>query len=170
MEKKEQIQTAFRQNLFSGDTDKILNTINSIREMGSSNIIEPLFDLYATNNNEKIKKAIFSLIIDIKAQENADIIVSLLHLNKYESLLKDYLSMCWQSNLDFSAHIDFFAKIIISKDFHTAFEAFTVVEECIQNTSNHQKEALIAEIKEGLATCPDENKELLATTIKMLAY
>jgi len=168
MEKKDNIQQTFRQDLFSGDTDKILKTIDSIRRLGSAQIIEPLFDLYATNKNEKVLKAIFSLVIDIKDQSNADVIIELLKKKKYDSKLKDFLSMCWQSNLDFSEYMEFLIDIILHKDLLTAFEAFTIIEENTKKLDETKNEKILNYLKNSIEKCPEENKELLASIITIL--
>lgn len=166
MEDLKKKQEDIKKKLFSGNEEIVIKTIKDLRQQGSTYIIEPLFDLYATTQNKTIKKEIFSIIIDINDQKNAETLASLLNKPKYTSSIKDFLSMCWQANLDFSQHISLFVEIMINADLEVAFEAFTVFEESLPKVSPDKKADIISFLKSNISG--NKNKELIYTAIKLI--
>lgn len=87
-------------------------------------------DLMATllkdPNDADTKKLYFDkLKKDANAVQQLIDALQIPQLEKYRITL---LTFCWESGADFSKHFIFFIDLVITSDFNTSFEAFTVIE------------------------------------------
>lgn len=132
--------------LFSGNEDLVIDTIEYIRNLSVFQDIESLLDLYITSSSKEIKTAIYKLLSDIKDISFVDTFVSIITKPKYQSILNELVSICWQNSLDFSPHIDVFVDLLLKGNIQIAIECFTVIEESLVNLTDKKR----LEIKEKL--------------------
>lgn len=158
----------FRIKLFSGREEIVLKTLKEVRKQGSSDLIEVLFDLYVTTQNTLIKDEIFEVIVDINDQKNAELITDLLKKSKYSRHIKDMLSMCWQTSLDFSDNVLFYADYLFNENIEVCIEAYTIVNECALDGNVAIINRIIDFLKDNIERCTNENKELIHGLIKDL--
>jgi hypothetical protein len=50
---------------------------------------------------------------------------------KFEKHQKELVMSCWESGLDFSAHLIFFANLVVNCEYPVALEAITVIDEML---------------------------------------
>lgn len=114
--------------LFSKETEKVLDALRFIRENGNIQYLPSLFELLAGTKNHLISEHIVSLFSGVKEAESVKFFVDALNNGTYRHIRKTILTSCWQSRLPFQNYLPLFVKIMMEEDWETAFEAFTVIE------------------------------------------
>jgi hypothetical protein len=80
----------------------------------------------------------------------------------------DVISSCWQSRLDFHAHLNTFATCFLYSDYQTSLEAFTVIEEMLWKSSNNQIESCKEILMKNDSKISDEKQPLYKELIKVI--
>jgi hypothetical protein len=114
--------------LFSASDQEVLSVIREIRSSGNAGLIPALISLYGSTPSKSVSLAIVSLVRDLKSQPAVPHLCPALEEINDTAKKRELVAVCWQSGLDFSAHLDTFLRIFIQGDYMTALEAFTVIE------------------------------------------
>lgn len=146
------IDEQIKKNLFSTNTDVVIDAIEAIKKKGNKFYIPILFDLLNSSPEDEIETAIKSLLGTVKDKESINGFMRAIEDDKYKSIRKSILIACWQNGLDFSTFLPVFVDLIIKEDWEVAFEAFTVIdnleflpgEEIINNSVSRIMDALPA--------------------------
>ncbi len=144
--------------LYDKDQTIVINTIRSLRDKGGVFIVEALIDTYFTTNDDTIKKEILDLFIDIKDQSISHIIVSKLNKYRNSDSLHNFLSILWQSSLQFD-NLDIFVDLFINANDLVALESITILEQNIVNTTKEQQ----SEFKRKILDAQDDFSEFKRT-------
>lgn len=67
-----------------------------------------------------------------KAQQ---FLVDLIGMKEYKKYRRELLMACWESGLDFSAHLIFFANVVATGEYLEALEAITIIDD-MQNIAD----------------------------------
>jgi hypothetical protein len=134
-------------DLFSGNTDLIVETIHSIKLSPHYELIDSLFDLYLTTQKQEIKTELFALFIDIKDKRFVEKLVQSLQKPKFATISKDLISISWQTGLDFCNHLELFIHKMIEGDDEQSIECFSVIESSIDDVSLEMKRKLVELLK-----------------------
>lgn len=165
-------------NLKSNDPEIVLQTIEEIRETGSSAQFSGLMELLNETENQDIKKHILTLFSELKSTDTVPLLMEAIQNKKNADELKELLSCCWQNGLNYSSYLPFLVDLVINEEFLVSFEAFTVIENMygiiieeiidlqvskIHNaltTANEQKKYLLNELLEIIQNIPEEQENL----------
>ncbi len=84
--------------------------------------------LLTDSSNREVKEDVLAVLRTAKAQQ---FLVDLLGMKEYKTKQKELVAACWESGLDFSAHLDIFSALICTPAIsnEVLLEAITVVEE-----------------------------------------
>ncbi len=151
--------------LRSGNTGAILDTLIEIREEGNINILPDIFELMLVSEEPEVQKSCANLLCDIKVDEAGIILTEAISDSRYESIKKELVSACWQNGLDYHKSVLIFAEIVLSDDYSTAIEAFTVVENCIGDLSETERANLSSALKKGMEQTDSQRKDLVNALI-----
>ncbi len=154
--------------LQSGNTKDILFTIKQIRSSGEPLILPYIFDLMIDNPSKEISDALIELLNELKNKACINEIIYGLQTDKYNSIIKELLTSCWSSGLDYSAHLELFVKIFIKNDFLIAFEAFTVIESFEKQYTADTINSLIADLKNNMNNFSEEKRNLMVELVHLL--
>lgn len=124
----EKLDTQIKTNLFSSNTERVISAIALLKEKGNKQYLPLLFELLASQPENKIVKEIEELLGSIKSKESVPYFAKALEDDKFKSIQKSILTACWQNGLDFADYWPLFVEIVIQEEWETAFEAFTVIE------------------------------------------
>jgi hypothetical protein len=111
----------------STDETVVLKALVKVRDKGKTTVLEPLFNLFETSDNEEIRTEIKSILADLKDTYALDIIVEKLRTGS-KDLNEVLLHSLWNSNLN---AVDFIPELVdAAKDgnYMIALEALTVIE------------------------------------------
>lgn len=164
---KTKINEALKKQLFSADTEKVLAAINVLKDKGNKDYLPILFELTLAENGAEIDKEIQKLLGTIKDKETIPVFIATLQDNKYKTIRKKVLTVCWQNGLDYSDHIEVFVDLVISEDWETAFEAFTVIENMEHFPSAEVMKPLKLKIAGALKVAAEQKAYLLEELLKL---
>lgn len=125
-----------------------------------------------SSEDQKLVSHIISLLIDPSYRElrtetlatirntNAQqFLVDLIAMKEYEQHKKQLVAACWESGLDYSAHLIFFTNLVVKCEYPVAMEALTVIDEMHNLRDNPDVNAAI-DLLTSDSLSPD--KQLLA--------
>lgn len=147
--------------LQSGNEKNILHTIQMLRVSGNPDYLPFLFPLLLSTSEESVRKAILELLNDLKQQKAAPLLIKTIEDPEYATVKKELIISCWQSGLDFSDRLSFFADLVVDNDFDIAFEAFTVIDSMENIPAYPDRERLIGRIEQALAAASGAKASLL---------
>lgn len=168
MENLTSIEKAWLASLTSDDNERIIQTLHEIRNAGSVKLLPELFKMIHADTPSLVRNEILKLVSDIKIQEAVPYIATSLDKVDFGDYLPAFVAACWQSGLDFSKHLRIFAGLFIQADYKTALEAFTVIEESLDNASEDEIYQCILFLKDAECMVTDEKLPLFRELRKVI--
>ncbi len=132
--------------LYSGNIQAILSVLQEIREIGRPGILPVIFEVMLSTENDEILKSCTSLLSDLKDKEARGYLVDAIRDKKFEPVCQNLVTACWQNGLDYSDYIGVFTEILLTRNYLTSIEAFTVIENSLDQLSDTGKNKLILEL------------------------
>lgn len=164
---KNKINQAITKQLFSENIEEVLSAIKRLNKDGNKDYLPALFEVLNSTPEESITNSIGKLLCTIKDSQTIPVFISALKEEKYKNIRKNIVSACWQNGLDFSDYINDFVDLVISENWETAFEAFTVID----NFTNLPPEKKLAKTREKVESAIKDNdgqkKYLLEEILKL---
>ena len=154
--------------LQSADTGIVLEAIQRVKESSTVNIIPHLFELINENTQNIIKKDILQVICDIKDRNAVPVLINEISTKDFGFDTAEVIATFWQSRLDFSKYLSTFIKIFIERDYQTALEAFTVVEESLYNINRDIQQECIHILQSNVKHISKEKQPLFNEMLKLL--
>jgi len=146
----------------------IKDTLVNIRENGDIAYIPVLIDLLVKYKETESGEMMRAFLADIKENSIKEIIIEKLMSTKYDSIKKELLTICWESAVDFSSHLDIFVSIIINDEFNNSFEALTVIENFEENVEENIISKQLESLKSAISSADESRKYFLHETILLL--
>lgn len=115
----------------SADSTKekeLLSIIETIRTSGNLKAIPALIKMMEKVDNEDIQNTIANMLFDIKDPGIIPSIIEAIGNPGLQNFQRILVSSCWESGLDYSKHIGFFAELATKVDYLTTIECLTVIE------------------------------------------
>ena len=131
-------ETKILKELNSGNQDLALNALKLLENEGKIAFIAELFEIYKKQKNTEVKKKILEFISNIQKQEAAAEIIRLIEEELNPSFRQEFLTIIWNSKLDFSAHLADIVSIAIHGDFIQALDCLTIIENMSGPFEEHQ--------------------------------
>lgn len=154
--------------LQSGKLSLISEVLKDFNEKGSVVLIPYLFELIASGKFAALEEHIIRIISDIKKEDAAGVIVDSLLKYDYKDTTAAVVAICWQSNLDFSAHLPVFIGYFLKNDYQTSIEAFTVIEESLYNATIEQRNICLKILEQNSSKVSGNFKPLFNELHKLL--
>ena len=131
-------ETKILKELNSGNQDLALNALKLLENDGKIAFIAELFEIYKKQKNTEVKKKILEFVSNIQKQEAAAEIIRLIEEELNPSFRQEFLTIIWNSKLDFSAHLADIVSIAIHGDFIQALDCLTIIENMSGPFEEHQ--------------------------------
>ncbi len=163
-QRQKEIETLLK----SRHSDVVLDTLDLIRKEGNSNLILPMVQLLNDTDSQEVIESVLSILRFVKTQDAVPKLVEAIadpdsFLNR--SVL---VAACWESGLNFDAHLNFFVDLALSENYLVCLECITLIE----NTGNDIPEAdLLAnwsKVKKHIQPSEDKKDELLVALLAVL--
>lgn len=164
---KEQKELTLK-GLKSEDNKVVSDAIKLIREDGDDSFLSAIFSVFDSTDDQQIRQDIYGLFCDIRNQESAKTIVSLINGTDNDDALQMLVSSCWQTRLDYAEYLETFIKLTTVKPFNIAFEAFTVIENIESSFTPERKHELLRFTTGLLTNVSDDNAELAHSIIDVI--
>ncbi|GAB4292616.1 MAG: hypothetical protein Kow0068_17870 [Marinilabiliales bacterium] len=162
-------QKLILKNLKSKNNNTVIEAIKDARKDGDVNILKQILLILDETANTQIKEEIINVIKDLRFSNGVPYIIKYISESRNDINRYKIISACWQSNLDFSKHLDVFNKIVITDEYEVAIEAFTVIEQAIERFKPEKK--LIDEsmhyLKNSISKCDKNKQSLIIELIKI---
>lgn len=139
-----------------------INELESIRLSGTLAQINRVFDILRENHENKVGREAVSLIADVKDEGMIDILIHALEQKENESIKAELIQACWESGLNYSAHLLFFTDLFLDADYREAVEAFSLIETTLLDFAPDEqiKNKIIDRIKQVVLDMPDHRQNL----------
>ena len=155
-------------SLRSNNRSAILETLKELRSEGDVSVLPELFNLMLIQEDEEIMNEIAALLNDLKDKEAAEVLAEAIANPEYEKIQTNLIAACWQNGLSYGKHIATFVDVVVSGDYSTAIEAFTVVEEAVGDLEQEERAALVRSLKSKLPQLEELKKPLFVELVKVI--
>lgn len=155
--------------LRSGRDDVIIDSLQQLREEGSKELIKDIAAVFLMNPGEELAMQLCAFFNDLKEQDCAKPHVEFLIENSSFPYRRELIASCWQNALNYSAYLSFFTDIVFKSDYETAIEAFSVIEEDIDQLPAPERLELSKKIESGLKNAENEKKALLQELLSVVS-
>jgi len=155
-------------DLKSNNPEFVLQTIEEIRESGSSAQFSGLMELLHETDDQDIKKHILTLFSELKSTQTVPLLIEAIQNKKYTDELKDLLVSCWHNGLNYSSYLPLFIDLVITGEFLISFEAFTVIENMYGKIDEVIVAQQLTKIQDALITANEQKKYLLNELIEII--
>lgn len=147
-----------------------IQEINSIRKDGSLENTSRILSLLRENRDHEIQRAALQLLSDIKDPKIIDLMIGALKSGENQTIRQQILRACWESGLNYSAHLNYFTDLFLSLDLEEGLEAYSLVETTIldYNPDQHVKDEITTKIKTVILDLPEIKQILAMDLIHML--
>ena len=154
--------------LNSSDPEIVLESIEELRVAGKTSDIPVLLEMLRVTKSPEIKSKITSLFSNLKDKNSVPLMMEAIQNEKYEPVLQQLVSSCWENGLDYSKYISVFVDLLIEKDFLVAFEAYTVITNMEFTIDQALLDIEIEKLDKALLSTTSEKKVLLLDAIDFL--
>ncbi|QQS51529.1 MAG: HEAT repeat domain-containing protein [Bacteroidota bacterium] len=158
------VQTRFS----SGNKKTILTTLHEIRQKGHANILPLVVSLLNKHQHDEVREEVISILGQLKDKEAVPFIIEQIKSSGTDTFKSELIMTCWQSGLDYSEHIDVFTQSFIDGDFQTAIEAFSVIDEWIDQAGSEKIKQCKELLAENLPKVSPEKKAFYLELIKLI--
>lgn len=165
MNKKDEL---LLKNLFSANRQTVTEAITEIKESGNSNLIPGLIEIYYSSADNEINKMIYSILAELKYTSAVPLIIEAIQNEKYADIRESLIKICWENGLDYTPYISLFTDLVISGDFMTAFEAFTVIENMEGSIPEEKVEENVVKLKKAVKVADKEKSKFLTDLISII--
>jgi hypothetical protein len=129
--------------------------------------ISLLVSLYNRSDDSSIKSLITSFMNDIKDQSACSEVMAEIRKEASTGTLRMLISSCWQSGLNYAEYsADFIEIFLLTDDYLTAFECFTVLEPLVQDIPKSRRDEIIQVIR---AKTPVLSNDLRALRLELIS-
>lgn len=149
MEKFNALEKEWTKMLTSGEDVAVLTALHQIRNSGSVRMLPHVIRLLTNKPDKKLSGQILQFLGEIRSQEAVPVLAEWLDIMEKTPFFAAYLSACWQSGLDFSAHITYIAKIFVKSDYQTSVEAYTLIEESLHLASGDIRTDCLKQLRDA---------------------
>lgn len=155
-------------NLHSGNVFLVMETLRVLRHSGDCSYIPELVKLHVNTPNSEIKNAVTKIFFDLKEKAAVPYMIDAIKETQNDETLHALIESCWQNGLNFSQHMPVFVDIMVQREFHIAFEAFTVIENMKDRFTPEQGQEQIAILKDNLTSKDHQTQLLMAELIGII--
>lgn len=157
----------FQKSIDSSSDEAIIGLLAELRESGEDYMLPTIINLLFSSRSENLKNEVVNFLVDLKNKSSIVTIIETIKQNKRSKDIHLLVSVCWQSRLDFTPHIDIFIDIMEHGNYQACLEAFTVLENMVENLNSDELSDLKKKIKSAKSENP-ETQPLIAELEKVL--
>lgn len=150
----------FSSAFFGKVPEKVAGDPNPVHD---AKLISNFIDLLTNPEKRDLRTDALNTIRKAKAQQ---FLVDLIAAPEQEKHQKELVMACWESGLDFSAYLIFFAEVVQNCEYPVALEAITVIDEMHNLPDNPNREEAIEMLSSP--TLSPEKQALVSEVLEKL--
>jgi hypothetical protein len=166
--RKRKLDPELLKRLRSGNETAVLKALGELRSSGHLEYIPHLLDIMSLSESENVHREMVSFLADIKVKAVTQYLIDGLKNPALQGVRSEIASVCWQSGMDYSEHIDLFIDIFLESDYMTSLESFSVIEQSLEYLTEEECAQKRDLVLEGLERVSDEKKPLAKELLHML--
>lgn len=143
-------------------------TLHQIKDSGDVAYLLPVINLINDSKSVSIKKAGIEAARSIKSTNSKNIILPLIVNEKYLSIKKTLISLCWETEMQLTEDLPLFFKLLRDENYAVVIEAYTVILENISATNKSQLEQYKMQLDELYDSVNENIKPLIIDCIDRL--
>lgn len=155
-------------SLRSSNSSAILATLKELRSEGDVSVLPEIFNLLLIQEDQEILNELSKFLNDLKDKEAAEVLARAVANPEYRKIQSVLVAACWQNGLSYGKYIPTFIEVIISGDYSSAIEAFTVIEEAVGDLEKEERASLVDSLKSRLQQVEEEKKALFVELVKVI--
>jgi len=159
-----------RNGLWSSDSRIVINTLQQVKNAGSTVLIPELAGLLRKDTGTEVTDHIAAILNNLKYQASADELVKVLREENDPEVISLLVSACWKNGLDYSAYVDDFIDLFLEYDYTTALDALTVIENATKNPDYEATRSRINRLKTNLDQTGENKRMLVYELIHILNH
>lgn len=168
MEQQDKLQgkiEQFRKVLQLSSDEVIISSLEGVREDGEEYMILPIIELLFSPRDTNMKQKIVSFLSDLKSQKFSQLIIDSINNFRTHEDLHHLVSVCWQSRLNFTEHIDLFVDLLCNADIQTSIEAFSTIENMLEKMGAEKRSKYAKSLKSKHKKAQADNAKLVEQLI-----
>ena len=165
---KKKLDEQLLKKLHSGDEELILKALSQLRSSGNLGYLQVLFEILNNSKNESLHREMAKFFADIKKTEAIPLFIKGLENPELLGIRMAVTSACWQSGMDYSAHLDLFIDIFLESDYMTSLESFSVIEQSLENITGDEIRQKGERILQELGNLSEDKKPLARELIGLM--
>jgi hypothetical protein len=144
--------------------------MSRIRKEGTPEDIPGIIEALGLQEREDIRSEIQTLLCDIRIAGSQQYIINGIKQAENEVVLAELLSVCWESQLDYSAYLEVFISCFLNSDYRASLEAFTIIEGIFLDYDMPEDKLKMTQeiLKSSYADLPADKRELSLLLIESL--
>ncbi len=142
-----------RNGLWSSDSRIVINTLQQVKNAGSTVLIPELAGLLRKDTGTEVTDHIAAILNNLKYQASADELVKVLREENDPEVISLLVSACWKNGLDYSAYVDDFIDLFLEYDYTTSLTGFEVNDATPANTALEVPVECPAGLPDNLTSC-----------------
>lgn len=127
IERQERIKSILR-DFRIGKEKKVFEGLAELQEIGDSQVILPLIDLWNKGVSTELEEKIMEFLGDLKATDAIEPIMDALLDESFLKIRQPLLNTIWNCKVDFSEYLMDFVTLSINHDFMTTLECLTIID------------------------------------------
>lgn len=153
----------------SADEKVVSETLQELRIKGNIEHLPLIFELYFSGRMDSLHEEIIAFLNDIKAPGAVPVFMEAIRSYRGQKGFEHLVSACWQCGLNFSEYIDQFINLVIEEEYMVSVEAFTVVEENIDNLTSQQRTARLEFVRARMENLSGDKQHLVNELLSVLS-
>lgn len=134
-------------------------------ENTSQDKISNLISLLTEPENKDFRE---EALLTLKKEKAGQLLIDAIQSKKGKKHRAQLVAACWESEIDFSSSLDFFASLACDSDYLVSLEAITVIETMEGPFENERLQNAIQKIRAHQKTLTDERQVLFNDLVDML--
>jgi hypothetical protein len=160
------INPAIVDELNSKQTADIIKALRKLRKSGKVSYLPFIFAVFESNSDELLFSELEMFLCDIK--DSKAIPYFLERIKAEKAGLKQIVTACWSSGIDYSAHLEDFIELFLNSDLEVALEAYSVIEEWGVLSREEDQQKAVLKLKASSQDLERTKRAMAETLIVML--
>jgi len=158
-----------RSGLSSKDSQIVINTLQQVKNSGSSVLIPELIDLLRKSDIHEVRDHLVSILNNLKYQSSVPELVQAIRQEDQSEMVSLLVAACWKNGLDYSQYIDDFIRVFLEYDYMTALDALTVIENATGSLDHASTRMRIDKLKSYMDQTGEDKRMLIRELIHILS-